>query len=223
MSTSSCRTIIENIFRRNGSLKRLLAGLSVYYWPRVAGEPLAKEVIAVRCSNGYLYLKTESPTLAHQLLLMNPEIIQRYRSLLGCQIIKGIKIKIGSIGKVEATPEIPAEPGLDEQEQKFIAANCEAIKDPELAQHFKGLMEKSFQARHRLQAEGAGFCLSCNVLIDPAYSYCPVCEIKLKDEILSYLKYLKKNGREIKRSELPLTLKDANEQLIREMLKLSLN
>lgn len=218
MATSACSAIIENVFRRNGSLKRLRAELSVYYWPRVAGVEIAKNVAAVRYFNGYLYLKTENPTLAHQLTMMNPDIIKRYRMLLGSDIIKGIKIKIGSIIPEQAVAKAAKITQLAKEEQQFIVENCQTIKDQEVAECFKRLMEKSFEVKHRMKDKGGGSCLSCNVLIEPNQSYCPVCEIKLKEEMSSYINYLKKNNQEINLNELPLAINAANEQLIRKML-----
>ena len=220
MAINSCYTIIESFFRRNGSLKRLRAELSVYYWPRVAGVEIARNVTAVRYFNGYLYLKTENPTLAHQLTMMNPDIIKRYRQLLGPDVIKGIKIKIGSIapGQTEIKTEKAIQ--LEKEEEQFIAENCQQIKDPEAAECLRRMMQKSFEARHRIKEAGGGCCLSCNVTIEPNQSYCPVCESKLKDEMLSYVNYLKKNNREVNLSELPLPINAANEHLIRKILNL---
>lgn len=218
MAVSSCFKVIESFFRRNGSLKRLRAELSVYYWPRIAGVEIAKNVVAVRYFNGYLYLKTENPTLAHQLTMMNPDIVQRYRQLLGPDVIKGIKIKIGSISSEQSEVKTEKVIYLEKEEELFIEKNCQQIKDPEVAECLRRLMQKSFEAKHRIKEEGGGCCLSCNVTIEPNQSYCPVCEIKLKDEMLSYINYLKKNNREVNLSELPLPINAANEHLIRKIL-----
>jgi hypothetical protein len=94
---NSCSVIIEKVLRQTGSLQRIKAELSVYYWPRVAGMEIAKKVVAICYCGGYLYLKTESPTLAHQVMMLNRDIMKRYHHLIGSNVIKGIKIKIGSI------------------------------------------------------------------------------------------------------------------------------
>jgi hypothetical protein len=220
MATSRCSTIIESAFRRSGSLKRLKGELSVYYWPRIAGPQIAKNVVAVRYFNGYLYLKTESATLAHQLTMMNCDIIKRFHSILGFDALKGIKINIGSIEVQKQKVRPPDIPDLDPREQQFIASNCQQINDVELANRFNAMMEKAFLAKHRQKAEGGKTCLSCSVLIDSDYEYCPVCELKLKDEMLCYINYLKKNHQEIDLSKLPIEVNDANMHLIRRMLNL---
>jgi hypothetical protein len=220
VGTSRCATIIENAFRRSGNLKRLKAELSVYYWPRVAGAEIAKNVVAERYFNGYLYLKTESATLAHQLTMMNCDIIKRYHAILGPEAIKGVKIKVGSVASVLKTVAPENIPELDEEEQRFIAANCAPIDDPELSGRFKAIMEKAFRQKHRTQAAGSKICLSCNVVIDLEYDYCPVCEIKLKEEILCYINYLKKNRQQIDLSKLPVKINEANIHWIQQILKI---
>jgi hypothetical protein len=220
MATSLCSTIIENAFRRSGSLKRLKAELSVYYWPRVAGPEIAKNVIAERYFNGYLYLKTESATLAHQLTLMNSDIIRRFRNILGPKAIKGLRIKVGSITTSLKTVLPENKVKLNESEQRFIETNCETITDPELAFSFKAMMEKAFFNRHKKQADGGNFCRSCNVVIDSVYDYCPVCELKIKEEILCYLNYLKQNHQQIDLSKLPIELNEVNASIIRKIFNI---
>jgi hypothetical protein len=219
MATSRCFTIIENAFRNLGSLKRLKAGLSVYYWPRVAGPEIAKKVIAVRYFNGYLYLKTESATLAHQLTMMNLDIIKRYRNILGPDLLKGVRVKVGSVASESEPGKSEAILRLDANEEQFIDDNCRPIKDPEMATRFKAVMQKALLEKHRKQACGNKVCLSCNVLIDSKYDYCPVCELKLKEELLCYFNYLKKNHQKIDFDKLPITVNAANIHLIRTMIK----
>jgi hypothetical protein len=221
MSTSSFTTIVENVFRRTGSWKRIKAELSVYYWPRIVGGEIAKNVIAERYFNGYLCVKTESSTLAHQLTMMTPDILKRYQTLLGANILKGVRIKVGSVPhSVNRVPKKDCGPVLRDDEVKLIRESCQPLADPELSQRFQKLMERSFKNRRRRESQGGGKCLSCNVPIDLPYSYCPVCEVKLKDEILSYIGYLKKNHQKIKLSDLPLEINEANEILIRRILGL---
>jgi hypothetical protein len=220
VATSRCSAIIENTFRRSGSWKRLKAELSVYYWPRIAGPEIAKNVDAVRYFNGYLYLKTESATLAHQLTMMNCDIMKRYQNILGSDALKGVKIKVGSIEVKKEKVKPENIPELDVSEQQFIALNCQQITDPKMAVCFKTMMEKAFLVQHRKKAAGSKTCLSCNVLIDRDYDYCPVCELKLKNEMLCYINYLKKNHQEVDLSKLPIEVNDANMHLIRKMLNL---
>jgi hypothetical protein len=220
MSTSSFTSIVENVLRRTGSWKRMKAELSVYYWPRVVGMEISQNVLAERYFNGYLYVKTESATLAHQLTMMNTDIIKRYQSILGPNILKGVRIKVGSIPRNVRKKETDCQVKLRDDEVKMITESCQSIADPELAKSFQKLMEHSFLTKHQKEAEGGGRCLSCDVSIDSFYRYCPVCEVKLKNEILSYIGYLKKNNHEVKLSDLPLEINEANESLIRKILSL---
>jgi hypothetical protein len=152
--------------------------------------------------------------------MMNVDILKRYQTVLGPNVLKGIRIKVGSIPQVNRAPKTDCVVKLRDDEIKLITESCQSLADTELAQRFQKWMEHSFLIRHRRESEGVGKCLSCNVSIDSPYSYCPVCEVKLKDEILSYIGYLKKNQHEVNLKDLPLEINEANEILIRRILGL---
>jgi hypothetical protein len=223
VTLNSCSVIIENALRRIGSLQRIKAELSVYYWPRVAGVEIAKKVTALRYCAGYLYLKTESPTLAHQVTMLNWDIVKRYQHLLGSGVIKGIKIKIGSVDLPKEKIGDNAISGLDQKEQEFVASNCRKIADPEVAEGFQRMMKQALLANHKKQAEGFKPCLSCDVLIDRGNDYCPVCETKLQNELQCYINYLQRNHREVDLKQLPFENNEANKRLLKKILSLNSN
>jgi Dna[CI] antecedent, DciA len=196
VSSSAFSAIIEKYFYRNGGWVRLKGELAVYYWPRLAGAELAKKVEAVRFRDGLLYLQTESPALAHQILLMIPDILKKYHTVLGNKVLKGIKIKVGAV-KISIPSEIIGQDVLLAQEEVAVIDECKReIADPELAAKFANFMQKSYINHKNKKANGGKACLSCGVVIDSVFNYCPCCEQKVNEEIKAFLKYQKKNNPE---------------------------
>ncbi len=198
MAGSSFLSIIELYFQRNGGWKRLKGELSVYFWSRIAGNELAKKTEAVRFQSGYLYLQTDSPALAHQIFLMTTDILRKYHKLLGPGIVKGIKIKVGAIKKkYQDSAPIIDKFKLDENEKAKIEEYCKEINDPELAERFKKLIKCSILQYKQKEINGGHQCLSCGVIIDKEFNYCPCCQQKVSEEVNAFLAYKKKNNQEV--------------------------
>ncbi len=195
MASGAFSSIIEKYFFKNGGWSRLKGELSVYYWPRVAGAEIAKKVDAVRYRDGYLYLQTDVPALAQQILFMVPSFLEKYRNYIGKGVLKGIKVKIGSIKRPLSKPD----PSLDdfslEQSEISTIENCKnKIEDPDLAVRFEKLMQKSYLVQKKQMAVGGKTCLSCGVIIDSQFDYCPCCEHKVHQEVQAYLNYQKSHN-----------------------------
>ncbi len=180
MSSSSFTNIIERIFRQNGGWSRLKGELSVYYWSRVAGPEIAGKVEAVRYYNGFLYLQTENPALAHQVSLFTTDIVKRYQRVLGKGIIKGIKVKIGPVSLQKKGALSPKEDyQLSEGEKKIIKECSNTLNDPDLAEQFSKLIQAFYLNQKQVLAEGGHRCSNCQTVIIGEYLYCPCCQLKL--------------------------------------------
>jgi len=180
MSSDRFTNIIEKLFRQNGGWSRLKGELSVYYWPRVAGSEIAGKVEAIRYRNGFLYLQTENPALAHQVSLFSMDIVKRFHKLLGKNIVKGIKIKIGPISlpkkqKIVRKNDYP----LTEAEKGLIKDCSSTLNDPDLAGNFSKLIQAFYQNQNQILADGGHRCPNCQAVISEEYLYCPCCQIKI--------------------------------------------
>ncbi len=180
MPSDSFTNIIEKLFRQNGGWLRLKGELSVYYWPRVAGEEIAGKVEAIRYRNGFLYLQTENPALAHQISLFSTDIIKRFQKLLGKNIIKGIKVKIGPVS-LEKKQKITKKNDylLTEAERELINECSKTVCDPDLGGNFSKLIQAFYQNQKKVLAEGGHHCPNCQTVISEEYLYCPCCQIKI--------------------------------------------
>jgi hypothetical protein len=193
VSSSPFSLIIEKFFYHNGGWKRLKGELSVYYWPQVAGDEIAKKVEAIRYRDGFLYLQTEIPALAQQILLMIPNFLDKYQRYLGKGVLKGIKVKIGTIKQTLTIIEVTTTENLvlDNPEILAIDSCKNQIEDPVLADQFSKLMQKVYLVHKKKKISGGKACQSCGVVIDAEFNYCPCCEMKVNEEIKAYLAYQK--------------------------------
>lgn len=221
MKVNSCVGIVEQFFRKNGGWKRLQGELSVYYWPRIVGSEIASKTEAVFFRNGYLYVQTDNPSLAHQLSLLSSDILKKYHKILGLgqDVLKGIKVKIGTINSKPVSQEYNVvDLPLDEKEQQKINQCMEIIPDPELAQVFGQTMQRILSYQQRLLKDGAHHCQSCQAIIEASFIYCPICERKLNEETQALLGYLKKNQKTLTLEEMQM-FDEANHPFITEVAK----
>lgn len=203
VSSNTFSSIIEKYFSRNGGWNRIKGELTVYYWPKIAGEELARKVEAIRFRDGYLYLQTENPALAHQILLMNVDILKKYQRLFGVRTIKGIKINIGAVKQKSPILSPPNTDIILNQEEATHIANCKSkITDPDLADKFANTMAINYKKQRQIKINGGKECLSCGIQIDDKFNYCPCCEQKVQQEIAAFIAYRKKHNLTVNMDEL---------------------
>lgn len=180
MPSDSFTNIIQKIFKQNGCWSRLKGELSVYYWPRIAGTEIAAKVEAVRYRSGILYLQTDNPSLAHQVSLLSVDIIKRFQKVLGKNIIKGIKVKIGSVSVSQKQIfsrkiDFP----LTQAEEELIGNCLKTLQDPDLVGIFTKVAQSFYRNQKQILAEGGHRCKNCQTVISGDYLYCPCCQIKI--------------------------------------------
>jgi hypothetical protein len=196
--------LVTRYFKRNGGLRRLQGELAVYYWPRIAGLELGRKVAALRWRDGQLHLQTENPALAHQLTLLAPEILDRYRKLLKTDAVRGIRVRIGAVPAPEPLITAAEEPELAAEEAAHIAACAQRVGDPELAERLTVLMRLDYINRRKLGASADAIaCAACHVLVTDGFSYCYSCEHQLELENAAMVNYLSQAGRPVDAAKLP--------------------
>lgn len=196
MASNSFKAVIEGFFQRQGGWSRLKGEMAVYYWPRVAGAEIAAKVNATRFYDGFLYLQTENAALAQQISLLSLDIVKKYRKILGPNIIKSIKIKIGPVQIKQNNPKNDIKVILNPEETALIEKCGEMISEPDLAAKFAALMKKHYVLKRKMEATGGKKCGACNIIIESYFEYCPCCERQIKEETEAYQQFItKKNNK----------------------------
>jgi hypothetical protein len=194
MSSSSFQTVIESFFKRQGVWSRLKGEMAVYFWPRVAGPEISTKVTAIRFYNGFLYLQTDNAALAHQISLLNLDIMKKYSKVLGPNIVKGVKIKIGPVEENQSVKKKEPEIVLKSEEEAYIEKCGKMIEEPDLAVKFAAFMQKHYVLQRKMETTGGRKCRSCDIMIESEFEYCPCCERQIKEENEAYQQYIKKTG-----------------------------
>lgn len=216
--------IVENIFDKKGFLPKLKGEMSVYYWPKVIGKELVNKVEADRYHDGFLYVRTENPALAHQIALMRYELLKKYQKILGRGIIKGIKVKIAPLSpKNNSIQEnFVMDHQIKLENEVNINRCCATISDNEVAKQFSRFMKKVHLEQEKTRLQGGKACNSCGVMVAKDFNYCPSCEQKINNEIHDYVLYLKKNNQLPKDYAHNLNnLSELNEKLIKQIINSS--
>lgn len=83
--------------------KGLSAHRAVEIWPEVAGPDIAAHAWAHAVRGDTLEVRTDSPVWAHQLQLLEPQLVARMRSALGADSpVRHIRFKSGSRSREDA-------------------------------------------------------------------------------------------------------------------------
>lgn len=130
--------LLDDTTRKMGLAVKLRQGLAVGCWEKVVGSEISAQTEAGPVRNKVMFVKTPNPVLAHQLRLMEREILQRYRQILGGQYLRGLRVQIGQIkaptGEAEARNRVAV--GITAEREKELAALAAAIPHPGLAASF---------------------------------------------------------------------------------------
>lgn len=183
--------LLKSMVRHWHGYNRLMEGLAVYYWPRVIGPAFSRKTMAEKVMAGTLWVRTEEPTIAHQLSFFIPRILKGYRELIGDGVIKNVRFTVGNI-KTSISLENGSEEVYIGDEKVSIpdsimdAANV--INDEKLKQSFIKLARGSYQRRTHLEERGWTSC-SCGVLKDHE-GLCADCLRKEREEKKEALTFL---------------------------------
>lgn len=179
--------LLRNLVRGWKGYSRLMEGLAVYYWPRVIGSSFATKTLAEKMMGGTLWVRTEEPTIAHQLSFLIPRILKSYRELMGNGVVKGIRF---TVGHIHIQPE---EDSINESSKDikvplevYNAAGC--IEDDELKDSFLRLAYGVYKRRNRLEEKGWSCCV-CGMMKEGS-DLCPDCRRKEDEERINELMFL---------------------------------
>lgn len=155
----------------------------VLLWPEIVGPDLAKRSEVTAIQGGTLLISVSGPAWAQELSYQKPQILARYRKLVGRDVVRDFRTKDAQAlrrpSSASASPQAAAElraVSLTPDDRRRIEARVRT-SSPELADALRRAMTADVQ-RHRWQLEhGARPCPRCGAAYRQPYDLCPACRV----------------------------------------------
>jgi predicted nucleic acid-binding Zn ribbon protein len=145
-------TTIAKILRSRG----LEGGLSEYkvfgHWEKTVGEVIALHAHPAMVRGKKLTLIVDSPAWMQQLSLLKPELIKKVNIDLGRESIRDITLKLGEVTPPKRTVDaLPGRVSLDQDERMTIERYVQQVRDPDIRDAIRRVVEKDFLSRKKAQ------------------------------------------------------------------------
>jgi len=142
--------IIGSLMRARGLQSRMSEYRIFGQWEKTVGSVIAGHAQPVSVRGSKLFLAVDSPAWMQQLSLLKPEIIEKVNRSLGKEAIKEIGLNLGEVTPLRAPAEQEASPApvtLSPEDRAAIESTVAGIKDADVRQAMRRVMEKDFSSR----------------------------------------------------------------------------
>lgn len=120
-------------------------------WEKTVGSVIAQHACPLSLRGKRLFLAVDSPAWMQQLSLLKPEIIRKVNAALGKEAVKEITLNIGEVSRAEnkQSSHLSGRAVLSVEDRERIESCLAEIKDPEVKQAVRRVMEKDFLSKRR--------------------------------------------------------------------------
>ncbi len=119
-------------------------------WEKIVGGVIASHARPVSLRGKKLFVAVDSSAWMQQLTMLKPAIIEKANNAIGKGAIGDIALRLGEVSPPAKTPrERPAQGSLDEEERKRIDEYAKTIKDADIREFLRRVMEKDFLNKKR--------------------------------------------------------------------------
>jgi len=87
----SLKSILDNLLRRHGIDRAIAQNKALIIWDEIVGQSVAENTQADRVEHGVIIVKTSSPTWRQELFFQKKEIIRKFNTALGKNVIRDIR------------------------------------------------------------------------------------------------------------------------------------
>ena len=195
----SIKDLLDDAFKNSNISSRLKENMIFPLWPSIVGSKIASNAKPQRLENGVLKVSVSGSTWLQQLTFMKSDILKSYRDFIGEELIKDIRFYTGNSYEDRETKNKPSieqlamdfnsynipdefqfnRMELEEGDKLLIEAQLKEIKDEELKEQMRKLIEKDFKINLWKKNKGWKPCPECNVLIDPKHIICGFCNTEI--------------------------------------------
>ena len=138
------KTVVKGALR-SLNLDARMRGYAVWgVWDKAVGDTIARQAQPSFVRGGILFVKCSSSAWMQQLHFMKDSIQKELNRVLGKEVIKDIRLQIGTIARPQADepPVENQEAALDDAERKRIEEALRPLQDPEVREIVKRIMIK---------------------------------------------------------------------------------
>jgi len=191
------KDLLDDAFKNSNITSRLKENMVFPLWPSIVGSKIASNTKPERLENGVLKVSVSGSAWLQQLTFMKSDILKSYRDFIGSDLIKDIRFYTGNSYKEKDTRSKPAieqlamdfnsynvpdefqfnRLELGEGDKLQIEEQVKDIKDEELKEQMKKIIEKDFKIKLWKKNKGWKPCPECSILIDPTHNKCDFCNI----------------------------------------------
>jgi hypothetical protein len=117
-------------------------------WSQIVGNPLAEHTFPLHLRFRKLTLLVDSPAWMQELCYLQPELLRRLQEALGDSVLSEIRFTVGSFPRKDAPDQGAAEnlKPLSNEELSLIQESLRPIKNPDVKESLRRLMERALQA-----------------------------------------------------------------------------
>jgi len=194
----SIKDLIHGAFDNPNIAAKARENMIFPFWNFIVGPKIACHTNPYRLENGILKVMVSSSSWAQQLSFMKEQILRGYLELTGEELVKDIRFQIGKKADDGKKKEKVEQLTLDFNKYKYpdefqlgriqlppdtvclIDEQVRFIKDEQLRDQMKSVMEKDFKIRIWKEMKGWKPCPVCNVFMEPGQKICMICNLEDK-------------------------------------------
>ncbi len=191
----SIKDLIHGAFDNPNIAAKARENMIFPFWNFIVGPKIAGHTTPYRLENGILKVMVSSSSWAQQLSFMKEQILRGYLELTGEELVKDIRFQIGKKIPDSEKKEKVEQLTLDFNKYKYpdefqlgriqlpsdtvclIDEQVKFIKDEQLREQMKSVMEKDFKIRVWKEMKGWKPCPVCNVFMEPGQKVCMICNL----------------------------------------------
>jgi hypothetical protein len=162
---------LESVFRHNNLFDAFKQNEALLCWDEVIGERLGRYTRSEVVRDRVLVVRVSSATVAHELSLLKPQLLQQLNARLDAVRIRDIRFVQGSIPRSPQAIRLHHDETAAETAHQLFAD----LDDEALARRFERLVVSQKDREASLLAAGGRRCLRCGAVYRGDAKTCPGC------------------------------------------------
>jgi len=175
--------------------KKYNAQSVIVHWKEIVGDDISAHAYPVIVQSGILIVGVNNSVWCHHLSMMKENIMDKINSFIGEKIILDIRFKAGYFKNLHnktndednvqsANKYKLSKIKLDDSEIQNLHDMTLHVHDKYLRQKIIRVMRKDFVLKKFQKQNNWHQCASCTVLCPPDSSYCSVCKLTKKNQVI---------------------------------------